>query len=74
MCLSGAEKFQSPSLPVVNILSGHFNHYGFSRMGSYNVLCKLTIVIPEIACLFRITKAVSSTIELVNSKTSDSIN
>jgi len=33
-------------------------------------LCKLTIVIPRLLCLFRIAKAVSSTVEMVNSVTS----
>jgi len=35
-------------------------------------LCKLTIVILQLPCLIRRAKAVSSTIELVNSVTSDS--
>jgi len=37
-------------------------------------LCKLTIVIPRLPCHFRMAKAVSFTIELVNSLTSDSVN
>jgi hypothetical protein len=36
-------------------------------------LCKLPIVIPRHPCLFRMAKAVSSTVELVNSVTSDSV-
>ena len=36
-------------------------------------LCELTIVIPRLACLIRMAKAVSSTFELVISVTSDSI-
>jgi len=35
--------------------------------------CKLTIVIPQLPCCFRMAIAVSSTIELVNSVTSDSV-
>jgi hypothetical protein len=37
-------------------------------------LCKITIVIPRLPCLFKIAKAVSSTIALDNSVTSDSVN
>jgi len=37
-------------------------------------LSTLTIVIPRLPCLFRMAKAVSSTAELVNSVTSDSVN
>jgi len=38
------------------------------------LLCELTIVIPWLPCLCRMAKAVSSTVELVNSVTSDSVN
>jgi len=37
-------------------------------------LCKLTIVITRLPCLFMMAKAVSSTVELVNSVTSDYVN
>jgi hypothetical protein len=37
-------------------------------------LWKLTIVIPQLPYLFRMAKAVSSTDNLVNSVTSDSLN
>ena len=37
-------------------------------------LCELTIVIPWHPCLFRMAKAVSSTVKVVNSVTSDSVN
>jgi hypothetical protein len=37
-------------------------------------LFKLTIVIPRLPCLFRTAKAVSSTVELVNSVTSATVN
>jgi len=36
--------------------------------------CNLTIVNPRLPCLVRMAKAVSSTVELVNSVTSDSVN
>jgi len=37
-------------------------------------LCELTIVIPQLSSLFKMAKAVSSTVEVVNSVTSDSVN
>jgi hypothetical protein len=36
-------------------------------------LSELTIVIPRLPCLFTMAKAVSSTVELVNSVTSESV-
>jgi hypothetical protein len=39
-----------------------------------NFLCKLTSVIPRLPSLFRMATAGSSTVELVNSVTSDSVN
>jgi len=50
-----------------------FNQYGFNWISNLIVLCKLTIVIPRLPCLFRMSKAVSSTVELVNSEISDSV-
>jgi len=38
-----------------------------------NFLCKLTIVIPRLPCLFSMAKGVLSTVEVVNSVTSDSV-
>jgi len=43
-------------------------------MSNLNFLWKLTIVIPQLPCLFRIPKSVSSTVELVNSAISNSFN
>ena len=44
-------------------------------MSNNNVNWDLTIVIPRLQpCRFRMAKAVSSTVELVNSDTSDSVN
>ena len=37
-------------------------------------LCKLTILSPRLPWLFRMAKAISSTVELANSVTSDSVN
>jgi len=51
----------------------HFDQYGLNRISNLTFLCKLTIVIPRLPCLFRMAKAVSSTVELINSVTSDSI-
>jgi len=52
----------------------HFGQYGLNWMSNMIFLCKLTIVIPRRACLFSMAEAVSSTVELVNSVTSDSVN
>jgi len=52
----------------------HFSQYRLTWMSNMNVLCKLTIVIPRLPCLFGMAKAVSSIIELVNSVTSNSVN
>ena len=43
-------------------------------MSNMTLLCELRIVIPQLPCLFRIAKAGSSTIELRNSVTSDTVN
>ena len=52
----------------------HFGQYGLNWISTMIFLCKLTIVIPRLACLFRMAKAVSSNVELVNSVTYDSVN
>jgi len=52
----------------------HFSKYELTTMSNTNFFSKLTIVIPRVPCLFRIAKAVSSTVKLVNSVTSDSVN
>jgi hypothetical protein len=38
------------------------------------LFCKLTIVIPRLPCRLRMAKAVSLTVKLVNSVTSDCVN
>jgi len=43
-------------------------------MFNMNLLCKVNIEIPQLPCLLKMTKAVSSTVEQVNSVTSDSVN
>jgi len=43
-------------------------------MSNMNFVCKLTIVIPRLFCLFSQTKAVSVTVELFKSVSSDSTN
>jgi len=52
----------------------HFDQYGLQCISNLIFLCKLTIVIPQLRCLFRMAKAVSSTVEQVNSVTSDPVN
>jgi len=43
-------------------------------MSNIIVLCELTIVIPQHPCHIKMAKAVSLTVELVNSVLSDSVN
>jgi len=52
----------------------HFGQYGWNWISNMVFLCKLTIVNPRLPCLSRMAKAVSSTVELVNSVISDSVN
>jgi len=52
----------------------HFGEYGSTWMSNMNFLCKPTIVIPQLPGLFRMAKAVSSTVKLVNSVTSECVN
>jgi len=52
----------------------HFSQYGSTWMSNMIFLCELTIVIPRLPCLFRMAKAVASTVELVNSVSSDFVN
>jgi len=49
----------------------HFSRYGSTWLLNMIFLSKLTILIPQHTCLFRMAKAVSSTSKLVNSVTSD---
>ena len=49
----------------------HFGQYGSTWKSNMTFLCGLSIVIRQLPCLFRMAKAVSSTVELVNSGTSD---
>jgi len=51
-----------------------FGQYGLNWMSNLYFLCTLTIVIPRLPCLFKMAKAVSSTVIVVNSVTSDSVN
>jgi hypothetical protein len=52
---------------------GHFGQYGFDWISNIIFLSTLIIVIPQLGYLFRMAKAVSSTIQLVKSVTSDSV-
>jgi len=52
----------------------HFCQYGSTWMSNLIFLSELTIGIPRLPGLFRMSTAVSSTIELVNSVTYDSVN
>jgi len=52
----------------------HSSKYGTTWMSNMTWLSELTIEIPRLPCLLRMSKAVSSTVELVDSVTSDSVN
>jgi hypothetical protein len=52
----------------------HFNQCGSSWMSNLIFLCKHTIIIPRLHYLFKMAKAVSSNVDLVNSVTSVSVN
>jgi len=52
----------------------HSSQYGTTWMSNMTWLSEITIVIPPLPCLLSMAKAVSSTVELVNSVTSDSVN
>jgi len=52
----------------------HFGQYGWNWISNMIFLCKRTIVIPRLPCLVKMAKSFSSTVELVNSVTSDSVN
>jgi len=47
----------------------HFGQYGLTWMWNISFLWELTIVIPQLPCRFRMARAVSPTVELVNSVT-----
>jgi len=51
----------------------HFSQYGSTWRSEMNFLYNLPIVIPRLPCLIMMAKAVSSTFELVNSVTPDSV-
>ena len=51
----------------------HLRQSGSNWMSNLIFLCELANVIPRLLCLFRIANAVSSTVELLNSMTSDSV-
>jgi len=52
----------------------HFGQYGLREMSTMNFLCELTMVILRLPWLVRMAEAVSSTVELINSRTSYLVN
>jgi len=52
----------------------HFDQYWLNWMSNLIFLYIITIVIPRLSCLFKMAKAVSSTVVLVNPVTSVSVN
>jgi len=73
-CLSEIRQYQSPSLPVWSVLSINSVNMNQTLMWNMNILWALTIGIPRLPGLFILPQAVSSTVELVNSVTSASVN
>jgi hypothetical protein len=57
----------------VECLVCYFDQYRLCGMSNTYLLCKISIVIPRPPRLPNVTKAVSSTVELVNSVTSNSV-
>jgi len=73
-CLGEIQLFASPLLPVWSNLSVNSVNIDRTEMSNMNLSCNLRSVIPWRLCLFYKPKAVSWSIELVNSVTSDSVN
>jgi len=61
------------SAAILERLVCQFGQYGLNWISIMLFLCKLTIVIPQLPCLFRMSNALSSTIEPFNSVTSVSV-
>jgi hypothetical protein len=73
-CLCEIRQYQSSLLPFWSVLSFNSVNIKKANKSDMNFLCELTITIPQHSCLFSIAKALSSTVELVNVVTSDSVN
>jgi hypothetical protein len=52
----------------------HFGQYGLTWLSNMNLICKFTLVIHWLPRHVRMGKAVSSTLELVDSENSDDVN
>jgi len=74
MCLGQIRRLHSSSPPVGSILSLNSVNMDQSWMSNMTFLSELTIGIPRLPWLVRMPKAASSTVELVNSVTSNSVN
>jgi len=73
-CLGEIWKFHSLSLPVWSVFPVNSINMDQTWMSNMNFLCYLTIEIPQLPCLLRMAKTVSSTFKLVHSVNSDSAN
>jgi len=73
-CLGEVWQFESPLLCVWSVSSVSSVNIEQIYIPNMNFLCELTIVIPRPSCLVNMAKAVSSTVDLVNKVTSDSVN
>ena len=73
-CLGEIQQFESPVLPDSSVLS--VNSVSILKTCILNLifLCELPIGIPRLPCHFSMAKAVSATVELINSVTSDTVN
>lgn len=74
MCHGEIGKSQTPQLPVLSILSVNSVNIDESGKWNMNFLRELTIVIPWLHYVFSIAKHISSTIDKVNSVSSETIN
>jgi len=73
-CLGEIRQLGSPLLPVWSVLSVNCVNIRKIELWNINLFCELTVVIPQLPCLFNMAKAVSSTVVLVNLETADSVN
>jgi len=73
-CLGEIRQCESPLMPVQSVLSVNSVSIPKSWMVNLIFFCELPIRIPRLPCRFSMPNAVSATIELVNSVTSDTVN
>jgi len=67
-------QFESSLLPVWSLLSVNSVNRDKTKLSNMNFLYKVTIVIPQLPCLFSMAKTVSSTFTLVIEVASNTVN